>query len=222
MVSEVNSAIAEARATLQKHLDLLSEDPFFELGANSFLLNGFVAELENVLDQLQRLEDVYGIDRDVRAANAYTEAVSCIEQHLEFLCQLQTQPFGTREHTKQAQQNLSASIEALAPLLPRETDSGQGNDEVDLFGTLKAVRPQTGPSSSERTKLFETLCSGFNMDEIYEICFQMQIEYEDLLGGTRKRKAMSLIEFAERHGRVEELMSKMLSLRPNLFSATDQ
>ena len=70
-------------------------------------------------------------------------------------------------------------------------------------------------SSTLRTILDER----FNLSEIREICFEMQIDFEDLEGSSKKGKVLSLLNYCQRHSRLNELWDLCVQLRPELAQA---
>ncbi|MCP4426763.1 MAG: hypothetical protein GY803_19905 [Chloroflexi bacterium] len=55
------------------------------------------------------------------------------------------------------------------------------------------------------TKLRVALISHFNVDELRTLCFDLEIDYEDLPPGGKSSKARSLVEYSQRHHRFNVL-----------------
>ncbi|MBU6361456.1 MAG: hypothetical protein KGS46_15700 [Chloroflexi bacterium] len=56
----------------------------------------------------------------------------------------------------------------------------------------------------------------FNLSEIESLCFEMEIDDENLRGQTKDEKARSLVKHCENRGRLDELKRLMRVQRPNL------
>ena len=61
-------------------------------------------------------------------------------------------------------------------------------------------------SLPSRTELHKILITYFNESELRDLCFRLDIDYEELPGSTKSDKARELITYAERNGRYEELV----------------
>lgn len=55
----------------------------------------------------------------------------------------------------------------------------------------------------------------FNTNELHDLCFKLNIDYDNLPGSTRKDKVRELVKFCNRHGKLDELISLCKALRPN-------
>ena len=60
------------------------------------------------------------------------------------------------------------------------------------------------------------ISSTFSLDEIKLASFDLGIDYENLEGGTKDIKIVSMIEYARRHGMMQELVAYVQNARPNL------
>jgi hypothetical protein len=67
-------------------------------------------------------------------------------------------------------------------------------------------------SSSLRPVLQER----FNLVELQQLCFEMQIDFENLEGSSKDSKVLSLLNQCQRHGRLKELWDLCVRLRPDL------
>lgn len=72
------------------------------------------------------------------------------------------------------------------------------------------------PPSDYRVRLYDFLNNRFSDDDVKDLCFRLDIEYENLLGGTRRNKIQQLIDAMDRLGRLPELITAIKHLRPNL------
>jgi serine/threonine protein kinase len=67
---------------------------------------------------------------------------------------------------------------------------------------------------SIRIKLLDLITTHFSEPELQEIAFRLYIEYDDLPGTNRRTKALQLILFCQRAGRLPELVALGAALRP--------
>ena len=65
------------------------------------------------------------------------------------------------------------------------------------------------------TQLRTALSKLFNTGELRTLCFDLGIEYEDLEGAGKSAKALALVQYAQRHGRYDELVYRVQQLRPH-------
>src|SRR5579859_280644 len=75
-------------------------------------------------------------------------------------------------------------------------------------------RPLRSATPIDRKKLRQILTEYFNEDELRELCFDINIDYENLSAGSKAGKARELVAFAERHGKTQELVEQVRTLRP--------
>jgi hypothetical protein len=89
-----------------------------------------------------------------------------------------------------------------------------------LLKTVReANRAQQDPvkEAHERSStLREMLDEHFDLSEIEELCFDMQIDFENLQGTSKKTKILSLLNYCQRHSRVNELWNLCIQLRPEV------
>ena len=62
--------------------------------------------------------------------------------------------------------------------------------------------------------LLQSLARSFTLDELRSLCFELNIPYEDLGGEGLSGKARELLLWAERHGRLPELLAALRRARP--------
>ena len=71
-----------------------------------------------------------------------------------------------------------------------------------------------GDKKIDPKKLLQALIQHFNAEELRMLCFNMDIEHEDLPPGGRSSKARSLIEYSQRHHRFNVLATAIREARP--------
>ncbi len=64
--------------------------------------------------------------------------------------------------------------------------------------------------------LRDQLASYFSESELNDLCFDLNIDYENLPDQTKLEKARELIIYCQRHGRMADLMARCQELRPQL------
>jgi hypothetical protein len=67
-----------------------------------------------------------------------------------------------------------------------------------------------------RIRLREILSQKFNLVELQALCFDLNIDYEDLQGSSKQAKVIELVRYCERSERIEELIAGITRFRPNL------
>jgi len=87
--------------------------------------------------------------------------------------------------------------------------------------TSSVANVQTiGADSEKKTRnqkrlLRQILTSRFNEEELRTLCFDLDVDYDDLSGAGRAGKARELLLYFERHGRISELVETVCRLRPD-------
>ncbi|KAA3664120.1 MAG: response regulator [Chloroflexi bacterium] len=89
-------------------------------------------------------------------------------------------------------------------------------DRVKVVQNESMACTRTTNSISAR-RLREIIDKCYNEEELRDLCFNIDVEYE-MLGGTGiSGKSRELISYAKRHGRYYELVNVCHSLRPHAF-----
>src|SRR5436853_284398 len=71
------------------------------------------------------------------------------------------------------------------------------------------------PNRGHRQPLFEILTVYFNESELRTLCFDLNIDYEDILGVTKTDKAREIILYCERHDLIDQVIAVGKIQRPN-------
>ena len=89
----------------------------------------------------------------------------------------------------------------------------KGGREVmeNEFGSLAAE-----PQSPLVPTLRQLLTDYFNETELRNLCFDLDVEYENLSGPTKADKARELVSLLKRSDRIPELLKRCSKLRPNV------
>ncbi len=87
--------------------------------------------------------------------------------------------------------------------------------EVEAVLLTLSVENLSMPSVS-RAELRRKMATGFNLSDLENLCFDMEIDYQSLRGEDKESKTRELISYCERNGRVNELVKNCRELRPNV------
>jgi hypothetical protein len=96
-------------------------------------------------------------------------------------------------------------------------------DLLELVAELSAnteaadAVPESSPTTlSYRTQLRQLLSSRFSEGELQTFCFDLGVDYETLPGEGKADKARELVEYLERHSRIQECVELGKQLRPDV------
>jgi hypothetical protein len=67
-----------------------------------------------------------------------------------------------------------------------------------------------------KAELRNLLAEWFNLEELKGLCFDLGIRYEEIPGEAKSTRAMELVEYCYRHGRLTRLVTTCKQLRPHL------
>jgi hypothetical protein len=67
-------------------------------------------------------------------------------------------------------------------------------------------------SATDPATLRRTLTDKFDREEIEDLCFDLNIDFDSLRG--EGKKARALVAYCQRHDRLEELAARIAELRP--------
>jgi len=65
-------------------------------------------------------------------------------------------------------------------------------------------------------RLYQILADYFNVEELRTLCFNLKIDYDDLIGEGKQGKARELVTFLDRRSRIAELVAKGKEQRPEI------
>ncbi len=77
-------------------------------------------------------------------------------------------------------------------------------------------------SQQPGSSLPDQISQHFNVEELRSLCYDLQIEYENVRGETREAKALALVEHCARHGKLELLLEYCREKRPFRTWTLDQ
>lgn len=76
-----------------------------------------------------------------------------------------------------------------------------------------------GSPEVNQVALWKALGEGYNDSELRDLCFILEIDYEDLPGETKSAKARELVLSCKRLGRMARLVEQLMADRPHLLAA---
>ncbi len=85
-----------------------------------------------------------------------------------------------------------------------------------LRGNKITIRESENLMIDRKQNLHKALTSHLNEDEFRDICFQINIDFDDLGGVGKSSKIRELILFLERRNRLSDLVEAVSSIRPDI------
>lgn len=82
------------------------------------------------------------------------------------------------------------------------------------LGTDEQTQGQVKPENKSRMIIRDNLNSMFNLGELNNLCFDLEVNFENLPGTTLKEKALELVDYCYRHGLANNLITRCQELRP--------
>jgi len=90
-------------------------------------------------------------------------------------------------------------------------ETAQSTSAYSSFVTEKAAPP----SRNVTLALRDNLNNYYSEGELRSLCFDLEIDYENLGGSGKSGKVLELIQMTQRHGRLAELVELVRQQRPN-------
>ena len=82
--------------------------------------------------------------------------------------------------------------------------------ELDVKQLLAGIET---PALRRERQVQELLLAEFNLEGLQQLCFDLDVDYENLPGETKAAKTRELVQFMGRRGRLDELKSKLRGSR---------
>ncbi|MCC6607990.1 MAG: SAVED domain-containing protein [Anaerolineae bacterium] len=92
-------------------------------------------------------------------------------------------------------------------------DNGRSQLAAYLITEPQAVPQQDQANLLELAQKIET---GFNENELRDLCFRLQMDYENVAGQTKRDKIRELVLLTQRHSTLDELVAAAAVLRPRM------
>jgi DNA-binding NtrC family response regulator len=84
-----------------------------------------------------------------------------------------------------------------------------------IEATQSALRASALRAIADPGALRQVLDEGFDVEEMKNLCFDLNIDFDSLRG--EGKKARELVAYCRRHGRMEDLSTRIAELRPELL-----
>lgn len=147
-----------------------------------------LAELKKALSAMQdNLGKNDTIERDLALARPYFKVAGCLERTIQSIEQMQAGGSKTPQGTKAVLTLLEECLSYLPAL------------DVDRIRLLQIVKHY------------------FDKDELRELSFYLNVDYDQLSGENKRGKAIALLEYLERRGQIRRLEEMVRQLRPHAF-----
>lgn len=75
---------------------------------------------------------------------------------------------------------------------------------------------------ADKKQLLDLATQAYNMDEIRDLCFRLDIDFDDIPGETKKAKLREIITYLKRNGRLADLETDLRQERPHLLPVLEQ
>lgn len=82
-------------------------------------------------------------------------------------------------------------------------------------GSSSTAAATSQPPITNKVELSKLIRRHYDLGEFKSLCFELQVEYDDLPGETLTNRVEALVEYLERRGRVQELLKLIKQQRPN-------
>lgn len=102
--------------------------------------------------------------------------------------------------------------------LRTEADNEEPRGQLAMTVTSRPL----GDGEVNLVRLRQALDDGYNDSELRDLCFELNIDYEDLPGDGQSAKARELVLYARRHGLLAQMVEKVMQERPQLLVTNDE
>jgi AAA+ ATPase superfamily predicted ATPase len=155
---------------------------------------------------VQGARTVENVADDVEETIHVRQAVVQIKEYLTELVQ--------RQILRQDEAGRYGFNDRLLPVWLRENLT-ESQVVEESRGDVATLEPEVSPDGL-KAELHKSLISFFDTSELYSLCFDLGINYDDLPGEGKAQKARELILYLERHSRIPELLEISRRLRPHI------
>lgn len=115
-----------------------------------------------------------------------------------------------------------SNLNAGGNLTINVSDTAGGNQTTTTTTTTIAQYGSTSPAAAtpqppviNKVELSKLIRQHYDLNEFKNLCFELQVAYDDLPGETLTNRVEALVEYLERRGRVPELLTLVKQERPN-------
>lgn len=93
-----------------------------------------------------------------------------------------------------------------------------GLEFEDMYLEIPTIpEPDVSSGKADPKKLRDVLIARFNVAEIEMLCFDLDIDAEDVPGTTKPEKARELVRFMDRRGHLPDLIAAIRKARGNVI-----
>ncbi len=78
--------------------------------------------------------------------------------------------------------------------------------KIDVKALLTGIET---PALRRERQLQESLLKAYNLDELMQLCFDLDVDYENLPGQTKSAKTRELVQYMGRNGRLDVLEAQL-------------
>jgi hypothetical protein len=227
MESQVQLTLQQVQRILQAQQHRLTLASRFTSAERQKVMVAVLAELKKALAAMQdNLGKNYTIERDLALARPYFKVAGCLERTIQSIEQMQTGSSKTSQGTKA----ILALLEECLSYLPALDVAGSSTQPLDRKQNQRDVlKPAAGGASAaasaseestaqvDRIRLLQIVKYYFDKDELRELSFYLNVDYDQLSGENKRGKAIALLEYLERRGQIRRLEEMVRRLRPHAF-----
>ena len=125
--------------------------------------------------------------------------------------------FGPSQETRHSRSRIVHELNILAAEIDVSfTDLCLDRDvSPQTFEAHKNGQQKSQAAVSSKVLLLESLNKHFNIEELQNLCFYLDIDFEQIPGDTKTSKARELVSYANRHDLTGNLTNVVRQLRPN-------
>lgn len=225
MSDEAGRVIQEADAIIRKWRIELGDVEDFELGRSPEFTRDFLHALKHIRTGLGTVADHLPAF-SAKRARAYSQLDGRLGRLIAYLSTLEREPPGSVDNTRNAIDQLDAILKALADLPDFEAETV--NVPPPPRPAPDAPVPPEPPVPVEESaaheapeltsaQLLDMLRNYFDTVELHALSRSLSIPAHALTTSSVAVMALSLLEYAERHGKYQALVAEVKRLRPFLF-----
>lgn len=90
-----------------------------------------------------------------------------------------------------------------------------GNSKLAAY-LITEPQPDDDAGHDDLLALLQKMSSAFSDSDLRDLCFRLNVEYDDIEGNSRHDKIRELVIYMQRRGRLPELIAETAALRPKL------
>lgn len=108
---------------------------------------------------------------------------------------------------------LDSVVKAILEVVKPSSSPTQTYQESPTY----SVSPQVSHlETRDLVRILDLLDKHFNTSELMDVCFHLGVDFDDLSGGGKRDKTRELVSYLNRRGRIQELITLLRTLRPQV------